>query len=94
MLSRLLMIFTLRCRDSDRLMSESRDRGLGRAERMALRMHCMVCRSCRVAHHQLDQLCDELQRLGEDAGDGVGTLSAEARERMERAIARSLDSTS
>ncbi len=35
------------CRESTRLMSEARERGLTAVERVALRMHLLMCSACR-----------------------------------------------
>ncbi len=68
----LIRILTLDCRESSRLVSESLDRPLRRAERVALFLHGIGCWSCRRLKRQLAFLrsaAGELERPSpEDAG--------------------------
>lgn len=41
------------CRESTRLMSEARERGLTAVERVALRVHLLMCSACRNFGKQL-----------------------------------------
>lgn len=81
-LKSILRILSLRCEEADRLMSDSLDRRLGRTERLALRGHLLVCRSCRRAGRQLRALRQAMRKTM----DGVETLSPEARDRMRAAL--------
>ncbi len=44
------------CRESTRLMSEARERALTAVERVALRVHLLMCSGCRNFGKQLDFL--------------------------------------
>lgn len=87
----LLKILTLHCEEASVLTSRELDEPLGLAERLALRGHTLVCRSCRRFRHQLlflrvalnrrDATFEEIERLR-----GIDALSPEARARIERAL--------
>jgi hypothetical protein len=46
----------LTCKDASQLISEGRDRKLGRRERLGLRLHLWMCKNCRLFERQLGQL--------------------------------------
>lgn len=46
----------LSCKEATRLMSQSLERPLGMGERVSLRMHKMICDSCRRAERQFQFL--------------------------------------
>lgn len=46
----------LNCREATRLCSEQRDRPLTLSERIALRLHTLICAHCANFHKQLDFL--------------------------------------
>jgi predicted anti-sigma-YlaC factor YlaD len=47
------MIATLSCEKASHLASDALDRDLSMSERLALRLHCLICRSCRRVVKQL-----------------------------------------
>jgi anti-sigma factor RsiW len=53
----------LSCKEASRLMSQSEDRELSPSERAALKLHLGVCKACRVASEQIQQLSRALRRL-------------------------------
>lgn len=56
------------CKEVTRLVSEGLDRELGFGERVALRVHFMMCRGCRNFEDQLQRLRQAMRELarGED----------------------------
>lgn len=87
-------ILTLHCAEASTLASRELDDPLGLAERLALRGHLMVCRSCRTLRRQLQFLHEALQRKGaahEANGADGETLSAAARARIDRVLAEAPD---
>lgn len=84
-----LWIVSLRCEEADRMMSDSLDRRLGWAERLALRGHMLVCRSCRRAGRKLRSIRRALSKSLEQVDAAGDTLSAEARERIRAALRNS-----
>lgn len=46
----------MKCKDATHLMSEALDRPLGRAERMRLGLHLLLCGGCRAFRQQMDFL--------------------------------------
>jgi len=94
MLKAVRLILTLKCEQSTRLVSESRDRDLPFAERWAVRLHAVGCRSCRRYARQLRVIGVALKRYaGEFDGPAHAgaALSDEARERINRAIRSEID---
>ncbi len=87
---RLLQILTLHCEEASSLMSRELDEPLGLPERLAVRGHLLVCRSCRRFRRQLQFLRLALQRQNmrlEQDGFAQDALSPEARARIERVLA-------
>jgi len=87
--SGLIQILTLHCDDASALASRELDEELSRVERVALRCHLMVCRSCREFRRQIGLIRQVVRRRDQllIEGDPEGTLlSPEARERIARAI--------
>ncbi len=83
----ILQILTLRCEESDRLMSDSLDRHLTWSERVALKGHVAVCRGCRRARLQLlilQQAIRKSLQIAYTAGDEM--LSSRARDRIRQAL--------
>ena len=90
----LIRIITLRCEEASSLTSKELDEPLRLAEKLAIRGHTLVCRSCRRLRRQLQFLHAAFQRRESDPetpGPGHGALSPEARARIERAIALASD---
>ncbi len=80
-------ILTLRCEESDRLMSDSLDRRLTWSERTALKGHVAVCRGCRRARRQLLILQQTVRKSLDIASAAVDEmLSPEARDRIRQAL--------
>ena len=50
------------CKDASRLLSEARERRLGPGERLALRLHLMVCTGCDNFRKQLDFIGTVMRR--------------------------------
>jgi len=51
------------CRDVTRLVSEGLDRELGFGERVALRVHFLMCRGCRTFEDHMAQLRQAVREL-------------------------------
>ena len=56
----------LSCRETTRLLSQGEDRGLAFGERVALRVHLVICKGCRNVDAQFQFLRSAVQRLSED----------------------------
>ena len=54
------------CREVTRLVSEGLDRDLAFGERVALRVHFMMCRGCRNFEDQIQQLREAIRALAQD----------------------------
>jgi hypothetical protein len=96
LLGDLVRILTLDCRESSQLLSESLDRPLRRAERLALILHGIGCWSCRRLRRQFDFLRSAAgmleQRSAEDGGKpGREELSEEAVARIKSAALRAAE---
>ena len=89
------MILTLDCQGSAELTSESFDRQLHWAERIAVKLHCMICAKSRRLNHQLTDLNKKLDEVMiEQKSDQSLSLSSDARNRIAqklRAIRDELD---
>jgi hypothetical protein len=81
-------VLTLRCEEASRLASESLDRPLPFEERLAMRLHQMICRSCRRYARQVVELRRISTRLAEQVDPPVLAipLPEEARERIKRTL--------
>ena len=55
----------LSCREVTRLVSERQDRRLGLGQRVALRLHFVICQGCSNFSRQMDFLREAMKRLGE-----------------------------
>jgi Putative zinc-finger len=53
----------LSCKETTRLLSQGLDRDLAFGERVALRMHLVICRGCRNARNQFEFLRRALRTL-------------------------------
>ncbi|MFM9881048.1 MAG: zf-HC2 domain-containing protein [Burkholderiaceae bacterium] len=52
------------CQEVSRLLSDGRDQRLPPAERARLRLHLVICKTCRGVDEQFDFLRRAMQRLG------------------------------
>ena len=52
------------CKQATRLISQAQDRPLRFRERVALRMHLMMCSGCANFSHQMDFIRQALRRIG------------------------------
>lgn len=76
------------CRDTARLLSDSRDQPLPFLTRLGLRMHLLMCRLCRQYDHQLDVIETVAAGYAASAEDThTATLSPEARARIVDSLA-------
>ena len=66
------MMGMLSCREVTRLVSQGLDRELGFRERIALRAHFMICRSCRSFEDQLELLRQAVRQMAEEDGEAGG----------------------
>ncbi|QDU59051.1 zf-HC2 domain-containing protein [Aeoliella mucimassa] len=86
------LILNCHCKKATELASESLDRQLTASERWALRMHTLVCKSCRRAVRQLQalhrlagQMPDAVkQAFGHDASELSPERKAEIAEAMRK----------
>jgi Putative zinc-finger len=79
----------LSCKEVARLVSASLDGGLSFRQRLALRVHLLLCSGCCRFRRQMLFLREAVGRhTGADAPDDANGLSAEARERIRRALER------
>jgi hypothetical protein len=85
------------CEEAARLMSESLDRKLPLGQRMALRMHLLMCKLCPRFWRQLQFLRNATGRFVKEAEREVPfpfeSLSTDAQERIKRAVAAGLKSS-
>ncbi len=79
-------ILTLHCDEAARLASGSLDRPLPGHDRLALRMHLLVCRSCRRHRRAILALREVAGRLGAEVDPPVPSLPDDARERIKKAL--------
>jgi len=79
---------TLHCETATELASQEIDEPLGFADRLALRLHILICRSCRRFRRQLLRIrLAARSRAQARAGSlDQATLSAEARRRIAQAV--------
>ena len=84
----IVMLLTLRCDDSTRLMSADFERDLSGVERWAVRLHSISCGYCRRYGKQLSILQDAAVVRGNTTQE----LPEDARRRLSAAIQRALDS--
>lgn len=81
----------LSCKDASHLVSESQERPLGFRERWGLRMHLLICFSCRRFERQITLLRLALKMLGKraetESADDSADFPPEAKERIRKALA-------
>ncbi len=56
----------LKCDQITRLVSESKERALSVSERMALRMHVMMCSGCRNFERQMEVIRVAMRKFSDD----------------------------
>jgi predicted anti-sigma-YlaC factor YlaD len=54
------------CKDVSRLISEGLDTNLAPAERARMRLHLVICETCRTVDEQMQFLRRALRKLGQD----------------------------
>jgi hypothetical protein len=84
----------MRCPEADALTSESLDRNLDLSERLALRMHRMVCHSCRQFKKQLQfvrRSCQVLQEREQAQLESGPSLEPEVKERLKRLLDKNIN---
>lgn len=87
---RQLKLLNLNCREASRLASEALDRRLTFLERWGLRLHLMICTSCRAWRRQVRlirrAMREQLRYVDEATDTSRVELTAEARQRIRNAI--------
>lgn len=58
----------LTCKETSLLLSQAQERSLSRTERLALRLHLLLCKGCRNFRAQLDVLRIAIRRFRDDGG--------------------------
>ena len=83
----------LSCEETFRLVSESLDRQLPLRQRIAVRMHLLMCKACSRARRQLLFMRKAIQHLEDDIEKAVSlpALSPQARDRMKNLMRLSTD---
>jgi hypothetical protein len=79
-------ILTLHCETASELASQEMDEPLGLADRLALRAHVLICRSCRRFQRQLRWIRLAARSHVRDKPVDQATLSPEARIRIARTL--------
>jgi anti-sigma factor ChrR (cupin superfamily) len=74
------------CRDMSTWVSRSMDLRLSWGQRLAVRMHLMMCRHCRRLYEQLLSLRGFAQHEEADPSDDPARLSEDARGRIKSAL--------
>lgn len=85
------MVLTLTCEKSSRLLSDDLERPLTTVERTALRLHLLLCRSCRRFRRNIRFLRDLMHHahhLPEVSGPHLSSLTTDERHRLVEAIRR------
>ena len=84
----ILKVFTLTCADAAKLLSASQDLDLTRAERIALRMHLLICKACRRYRRQLAFIQEAMRKpsASVEPDESGRSLSPEARERIKNSL--------
>lgn len=79
----------LTCKDASHLVSQKQDRPLSFRERWGLRIHLWMCRNCQRFERQITLIRRLLRQSDQSAATEAANqeLSAEARERISRALA-------
>ena len=77
----------LSCKDVTQLLSESMDASLPIGKRIGVRLHLLICKFCSRYERQLLLIRETARRLAAIDDTPGETLSAEARERIRKALA-------
>ena len=89
-LIRIWRLLNIPCEEVVRLVSESLDHDLSRGERFALKPHLIYCKACRRYRRQIAAMREAVREYVDriEPSDSLSpvTLSAEARQRMQRAL--------
>ena len=80
------MLLTLSCDRASCLLSKSQEVTLTRSERIALRLHLGLCRSCRRYRQQLLHLRELLRRAAANAWIGTGPCPKGPPEQKKRVL--------
>lgn len=83
------VILSLSCRESSRLLSDELDRTLSRTERIALRLHLVLCYRCRRFRRSLRVLRGVVRRMTQQCLSGEGpsaALTPDERARIAQAV--------
>lgn len=73
-LSKIILILTLDCEQSAKLTSDSFDRELNWAERLAVKLHCLICSKSRKLDRQLGTLNQALLNKLSEESDPLNQL--------------------
>jgi len=87
----------LTCKQVSELISQGLDQHLTFTERMGVRIHLLMCRTCTQYKNQLRFIRQAMRQLSQDAECGNHAaipLSPEARERIKNALKQNMDRTS
>lgn len=84
LLKAIWLALTLRCDEAGRIAVAVRSGDATRGERVALRVHRLVCGACRVARRQLERLDEQLTALRDEQADAPGerAMPADMRARI------------
>ena len=89
LIKKIQMILSLNCRDASILLTQASDHELNTAEKIALRMHVLICRHCRMFKKQLSILNKLFSRFSStDFCDSqcMGCLSDEKKEEIKEKL--------
>lgn len=90
------LIFTLDCRHATPLVSREMDGPLPRSHRVAIRLHLLICKSCRRARRQFRFMRNQLHELFRTTTPGryeSVALSDQARRKIAEALQSADDDT-
>jgi hypothetical protein len=79
-------VLSLRCEEASRLSSESLDHALSSSDRLAWKLHLLICVSCRRYRRDILALRKISNGLAGAVDRPVATLPDDARERIKRAL--------
>jgi len=83
----------LSCKEVGELLSQGLDRKLSFRERLSLKMHLLICKTCSCYEKQLQFIARSARRLMQSNrdGEGIPPLSEEAGARIASQIKQQLD---